>query len=196
MAKRKFGPNPYPYRDVTDLAADFVKRLAQDARCAAHALAPLLLPVAHRIDGETCRTGGYMCLFEVVLATSSARQDNVVLCIPVGIVPNGKARKYFRIAIKKATDLALRLKEGELLSWQSRNGKTRFAGAAATPRENRQGRRCILSFSGLNGLADEAFVLVLMIYLRLITEKTARRLAAISNNNYFEPMLEAVRRAA
>lgn len=140
-----------------------------------------------------CRwKGGYLTI-------ASKLAGELLLCVRTGVIPHKddanptyqtKGRKYLHCSKEKAR----RLIEtshlyGHMSSWQSRNeANDEFSGAVWCD-------TFAVSFSGLPELVDEALCLVLSLHFNWIDVKRADKIAALSNNPYFKPLLIAWREA-
>lgn len=90
------------------------------------------------------------------------------------------AERYFSFSREKI--LRLKAHPEHISSFQSRDiEKEMYAGAI-------RAIRCILSLSGLPELGDEAVMLVVALDLDLIKYDEAVKIAAISKNQFFQPL--------
>jgi hypothetical protein len=70
-------------------------------------------------------------------------------------------------------------------SWQLKHGELEVWGGAISTRAMPNGQQLVLSFSGMNEHADEAFCLAVAVFTKLIPLTYAQEIADISENKIF-----------
>lgn len=132
------------------------------------------------------RKGGYFVLLDKI-------RRAILYKIMVGAPYEGSIKRYWDFSEEKARRLMYN--RTHFSSWQTReveNGE--FGGAVTAPRGSRglkEGKRYILSFSGLPEMADEAICTVVAMIFRWITWSDAQKIMAVSGNTLIRPLLEA-----
>ena len=136
------------------------------------------------------KDGGYLTIRQT-------KSGQMLACVALGAIPTDKQHKYAMLSQEKSYRLFHYSQHST--SWQSRepgiyaNGFQKledihwgFWGGAI------RAGKYILSFSGLPEMGDEALVLTLAVLLDLLSVDQAREIAAISNNQVFEPLFDLV----
>ncbi|MDO8617809.1 MAG: hypothetical protein Q7N87_02910 [Candidatus Uhrbacteria bacterium] len=124
---------------------------------------------------ERWRKGGFLCCKH----GSADNEPPILLCKVGSIYHPGKAQEYFRFAQEKVNRLCSNFERGHVSSWQSRDEtRLRYGGAI-------RAAGLYLSFSGLPEKADEAFCLLIAMWLEWLDEAGARDIARISRNRFF-----------
>jgi hypothetical protein len=136
--------------------------------------------------------GCYICIMEGVM--QKKRGPKIVLIVELGKLGAGATFGPFELCQEKVKRLEnYSLGSGHISSWQSRDGVGKYGGAIIAPKDscgNDKGD-LIGGVSGLIEKGDEAVILVIWMVFRWIMLGEARRIAAISNNEIFEPLLKA-----
>ena len=121
------------------------------------------------------------------LTIVSAIDARILYIIQVGECPLEKAEKYCRLSQEKARRLFNQIGVGRKSSWLSRNEKNDQWGGAICA------GKVIVSFSGLSELADEAVSLMTAVFCGWLAIEQAREIAAISDNKFFEQLLQLMK---
>lgn len=135
--------------------------------------------VIEEIDDPN-RQGGFFRLTPV----HDNPHSHPLMVAMIGQVLSDKAEKY--IEFTKEKTLRLRAHPKHSSSWQSRNpDEGKWGGAILATNY----ARCILAFSGLPELGDEAAMLLAALEVRLITRQYAHDVATASNNHIFKRLV-------
>lgn len=132
------------------------------------------------------RKGGYFVLLDKIRGV-------VLYKIIVGVPYENSMKRYWDFSEEKARRLMFHKKH--FSGWQSRDfEKEEYGGAVTAPRGSRglkEGKRYVLSFSGLPEMADEAICAVVAMVFHWITWGDAQKIIAVSGNTLIKPLLEA-----
>lgn len=139
---------------------------------------------------EPERAGGYIHVRE-----KESRKP--ILIAEVGYCRSELASRCFELCQEKANRLISHSSEGHISSWQSRDSNNRkYGGAIVAPSDSKGyviGRNLVGSFSGFTEHGDEAVMLVIWTAFHWLVISDVKRITAISQNQLFEPLLEACR---
>ncbi len=132
------------------------------------------------------KSGGYLTL--------ALDNFEVRYVLSVGEYPKEKRDKYFRLSQEKAHRLYahwLRFPETAVSSFQTMDPEVmQYGGGVLFRNGSNKSLANIISFSGLDALADESVSLLLGDYLGLAEKELFERVTEISGNNLFYEMLD------
>jgi len=131
------------------------------------------------LDTESDRRGGFICI-------RGLEVDSYIFGMPIGEINPEKREKYELFAEEKMRRLMKN--PSHFSSWQTRNPEEgKWGGAIRLP-------QCLLSFSGLPELLDEAFMVGLAYRSDLIGRTEAHIICTASNNRFLRDVLTMISR--